>query len=201
MPPRPRDLQQHLRRRTLRRAAGEQRRLAAGGDRACAQGTPDGAAQHARAHHGGAGSRAAAHHPRQRAGAGLRPGDHRLGGLPLPAACGTHGVPAVRGAFAERLLLPGEPAQREGGIHLLLRQGGRMGASPLHLLRLPVCEGGGHDEGADPGSGLRGPGRPHGSGGHRDAGNRPSQAEPSAGERALEPAGQLPGHPHRLPPA
>ena len=76
---------------------------------------------------------------------GLRPEHDRLGGVRGKRARGAGGCPHVWGGAPGRVLLPGQPAHRQGGVPVPLRRAARLGAAPVHLLRLPLCEGGGRD--------------------------------------------------------
>ena len=121
LPPLARARKQHLRRRSLRRPAGalraeRSRRRGAAAGRADRR-PPVAAAAALRPH----GAEGADPHAGGRTGAGLRPGDDRLGGIRLRPARGRAGRARVRRALAARQFLPREPALGEGALRLCLR--------------------------------------------------------------------------------
>ena len=121
LPPLARARKQHLRRRSLRRSAGalraeRSRRRGAAAGRADRR-PPVAAAAALRPH----GAEGADPHAGGRTGAGLRPGDDRLGGIRLRPARGRAGRARVRRALAARQFLPREPALGEGALRLCLR--------------------------------------------------------------------------------
>ena len=78
-----------------------------------------------------------------RNGAGLGPESGGYFPPAVPCAQRPNRPPPVRGDFAGRELLPGQPAHCQGGVCLRLRRRRTRHCTPIYLLWLPLREGGG----------------------------------------------------------